>query len=155
MGSHDDTYSRERLDAERRALERERRELDRDRRRDRKKEKSRRRRRRSSSSSSSSSSDRDRRRKRAKPALRAPAAIPSAAVFSPPLFRETAAAASFQQQVARFAAAPAPRAPGKFATTSHEQANYLRCKVCGVDSSSETAFAQHLAGGKHRKKNGG
>ena len=53
------------------------------------------------------------------------------------------------------AAAPAARPTARFDTSGHEQANYLRCALCMVDSSGEPAFSQHVAGGKHRKRNWG
>ena len=153
------------VEKERKRLKKERKELDRrDRKRSSKKHSKKRRRRSRSRSSSSRSRSRSRSRSSSRGAKRrraAPAPLPAAAAYAPPPPRPAACApvaGSFLSSLAAFTRRPAAPAPSAFSTTragGHEQANYLRCAACGVDSSSEKAFAQHIEGKAHRKRNRG
>ena len=116
---------RREIEREREALKRERRDLDRD--RDKKKKKKR------------SRHDDDEPRKRH---LSEAAPLPSLATYAPPpLYRDQVQSTNFQQALQRFT--QPPPVPQKFG--GHEQANYLRCGVCGADCSGEAAFKQHIA----------
>ncbi len=125
---------RREIEREREALKRERRDLDRD--RDKKKKKKR----------SRHDDDEPRKRHRSEAAP-----LPSLATYAPPqLYRDQVQSTNFQQALQRFTA-PVPQQ--KFG--GHEQANYLRCGVCGADCSGEAAFKQHIASKKHRNRSRG
>ena len=80
------------------------------------------------------------------------APLPSLATYAPPqLYRDQVQSSNFQQALQRFT--QPPPVPQKFG--GHEQANYLRCGVCGADCSGEAAFKQHIASKKHRNRSRG
>ena len=76
------------------------------------------------------------------------APLPSLATYAPPqLYRDQVQSTNFQQALQRFTQPPPVQKFG-----GHEQANYLRCGVCGADCSGEAAFKQHIASKKHRNR---
>ena len=126
---------RREIEREREALKRERRDLDRD--KDKKKKKKR----------SRHDDDEPRKRHRSEAAP-----LPSLATYAPPqLYRDQVQSSNFQQALQRFTQPP----PVQQKFGGHEQANYLRCGVCGADCSGEAAFKQHIASKKHRNRSRG
>lgn len=121
---------------------------------DHKEKKRRKKRRRSSSSSSDSSSEPARKRGRsASSPQRSASSSPGIGPALPPPPAALSVLPPAEQPSAR-PFSSLTRVPAKD-SGGGGLAGYLRCAPCGVDSSGEAAFLQHLCGKAHRKANNG